>query len=523
LCAGAAFVPWLGLENDEALFGTGLYQTAGLTYGRWVFGHRVPVMLMSYLGALKTWLYALVFHFWTPCSYSIRMPMVIAGAANVWLLFALLRRLSSVRAAVLGAVLLATDASFLLTTTFDWGPVALQHLLLTAGVLLLVVFCQESRLSALAAGCFCLGLGLWDKALFSWMLGGLAVAAVTVYPKELIRLFRVRRAGVAVLAFCLGALPLLLFNLNAKHRLETFRSNVSWTADDLRGRARLAGRTLDGSGLFGYLTLDDSLVPSPQPPRTLVQRVSFAVNDAAGRPRASLQLWAFLGAVAVLPWLWKRQGWKGEVRILVFALVFLGVAWIQMALTRNAGGSVHHAVLLWPAPTVVLAVAFGSASGNFRRGLAALAVLGVVLAGANVLVLNNYYAQMAANGGTQIWSEAIFTLSDSMRQVRASNIYVTDWGMFDNLYVLHRGALPLRVADPLSKPSLDAADRETVRGWVSDASNVFIGYTEGNEVFTGCRKNLLDAAASAGFRRDMLRTVSDRHGRPIFEVFRFVR
>jgi 4-amino-4-deoxy-L-arabinose transferase-like glycosyltransferase len=518
-----AFAPWLGLQNDEALFATGLYQPAGLENWRWVFGHKVPLMVMTYLGALKSWLYAPIFHFWTPSAYAVRLPMAVAGAGTVWLFFALMRRVSPARAALLGTILLATDASFLLTTYFDWGPVALQHLLLTAGVLLLAVFGQECRISALAAGCFCLGLGLWDKALFSWMLGGLAVAAVTVYPRELVRLFTVPRAAVALLAFCLGALPLLLYNFNAKHRLETFRSNVTWTADDVPGKARLAGRTLDGSGLFGWLTLDDSQVPAPQPPRGLFQRTSFAVDAAAGHPRSSLQLWAFGAALLLLPWLWKTQGWKGEVRILVFALVFLAVGWIQMALTKNAGGSVHHAILLWPAPTLVIAVAFGSAAMRFRRGAVALAVIGFVLAGANLLVLNNYYVQMVANGGTQVWSDAIFALSDSMRQVRAANVYVTDWGIFDSLCVLHRGALPLRVADPLSKPALDEADREMIRAWVADSANVFVGHTEANEVFTGSRKNLVETAAAAGLRPEALRVVSDRHGRPIFEVFRFVR
>ena len=48
-------------------------------------------------------------------------------------------------------------------------------------------------------------------------------------------------------------------------------------------------------------------------------------------------------------------------------------------------------------------------------------------------------------------------------------------------------------------------------------------FRSGNEFFAGSRKNLLLAAEGFGLRMEMLRVVEDRHGRRIFEVFRFVR
>ena len=50
------------------------------------------------------------------------------------------------RAALFGTALLATDASYLLTVRWDWGPVALQHLCLIGGVLAIVRFWQENSL-----------------------------------------------------------------------------------------------------------------------------------------------------------------------------------------------------------------------------------------------------------------------------------------------------------------------------------------------------------------------------------------
>ena len=63
-----------------------------------------------------------------------------------------------------------------------------------------------------------------------------------------------------------------------------------------------------------------------------------------------------------------------------FRLIAMAVAWVQMAITANTGASVHHTILLWPFPQVVIAVSFASASRRLgRAGIPALAVTMAVL------------------------------------------------------------------------------------------------------------------------------------------------
>ena len=126
----------------------------------------------------------------------------------------LVRLLDSIhgrRAAWLGGLLLATDTTFLLTTCFDWGPVVLQHFLLVSSLIALLNFVRLGTKTALFWGCFLLGLGVWDKVLFLWILGGLAVAVLTVFPRELWMRLTFRNAALAAAGFCLGAL-LLTYN-----------------------------------------------------------------------------------------------------------------------------------------------------------------------------------------------------------------------------------------------------------------------------------------------------------------------
>src|SRR5262249_42610450 len=111
-----AFIPQAGVQNDEALFASGIYQQLGIAQSVKIFGHRIPVMLMSYLGTLKSWLYAPIFRLWKPSASSLRVPVILAASATIWLFWSLLHRTASHRAAMAGAALLASDTLFLITS-----------------------------------------------------------------------------------------------------------------------------------------------------------------------------------------------------------------------------------------------------------------------------------------------------------------------------------------------------------------------------------------------------------------------
>ena len=55
--AGLAFIPLLGIEADEALFAQALYQPRTEAYSILIGKTRVPIMVMTYVGAVKAWIY----------------------------------------------------------------------------------------------------------------------------------------------------------------------------------------------------------------------------------------------------------------------------------------------------------------------------------------------------------------------------------------------------------------------------------------------------------------------------------
>ena len=129
---GAFLIPYAGIQKDEALFGIPIFQSDNSL--AWRVWHRdIGLMLMTYMGALKSFLYWPILHFFGSSAWSVRLPMVLLGAATIFIFFRLAGAIGGPRVALLAAFLLATDPSFLMTETFDWGPVAIEHFLLVTG------------------------------------------------------------------------------------------------------------------------------------------------------------------------------------------------------------------------------------------------------------------------------------------------------------------------------------------------------------------------------------------------------
>jgi 4-amino-4-deoxy-L-arabinose transferase-like glycosyltransferase len=474
-------------------------------------------MQMSYLGTLKAWIYNPIFRVFGTGVSALRDPVLLAGVASVWLFFLLLRRVAGARAAIIGCGLLAVDSLYLLTTCFDWGPVALQHLLLVAGLLLLIRFYQTSKDLALAAGFFLLGMAMWDKALAAWMLTGIGVAGILTFPRQILGVTTLRRVATAALAFVLGALPLIIYNVDED--FVTFRSNVARDTSEIPLKASQLMNTANGQGLFGWLVYEDWQAPAPHQPKGGLPRVAAQISSLAGHPRRNLMLYAFALALLLAP---LARG--PALRTILFALIAMAVAWAEMAVTANAGGSVHHAILVWPFPEMVIAVSFASASRRLgRAGIPSVAAVLMVMMVSGALVTNEYYVLMLRNGGTQNWTDAIFSLSDYMKAVPSKGIFCADWGIMDSLRLLNRGKLPLNVGtDPIRKPELSPEDRDYLQRMIAEPSHVFIAHTKDYEFFQGVNAKLLKYAAESGYEREMMAVIPDGWDRPVYEVYRFV-
>jgi hypothetical protein len=405
----------------------------------------------------------------------------------------------------------------LYTTVFDWGPVVLQHLLAVAALLALAVFHASGRRRWLALGFFLFGLAVWDKALFGWTAAGLLAAALILFPRLICKYLSWKNLAIAILCSTAGAFPLLRYNVRSHG--ETLRASQGWSAQRafLLGKAALLERSLDGSGLVGYLTYDDP-APAARAPQTRLERLAVALDFRTGRMRTSLMYYAFLGSILALPWVWPTSCRN----LLCFALIVTAVAWSLMLFGVGVGASVHHIALLWPWPQAAIAAAVGGLAERLKRaGPAFAVVILAVLCARNVLCSNYQFSQLIRNGSPYSWSDAIYQLSARLPALNPGSIVLLDWGMTENLRLLHRGRLPLVWgADPIFTDPFDDRKQRDFKFMLDMPGAIFISHTDGYQVFDGINRRRDLALQTLHYRRETLDVVPDRHRRPVFELFR---
>lgn len=185
-------------------------------------------------------------------------------------------------------------------------------------------------------------------------------------------------------------------------------------------------------------------------------------------------------------------------------------------------GSAHHAVLLWPFPHLLVAITL--AAIPWRPAAAAITV---ALTCSNLLVWNQYLYQFERDGAAQVFSDAINPLSEKVGSYSASSIYVTDWGMWNTLALLHQGRLRISGIDDLFSDAAanqgpNPERQELVDRVLADRDAIFVGHVPEQEVFKGVSERLVKSAEMAGLSKQEIETISDSNGRPMFDIFRIV-
>ena len=199
------------------------------------------------------------------------------------------------------------------------------------------------------------------------------------------------------------------------------------------------------------------------------------------------------------------------------------VCWVLMVYPNNAAGGLQHTVLLWPLPQFIIGTAFAGISLRFRRF--ANVGVNVVVAGlllVNLLVVNEYYTELATNGPAVQWTDASSALTDSLEGLTPHQVVLTDWGLLNTVRLLDRGRLPVVDLSYLlnNRRPFSAGDEIILRYWLSQPKTIFAGHTDGNEMFPGVNANLAAFMRDNKCEKEMLDVVHDRNGRAIFEIFR---
>jgi hypothetical protein len=305
----------------------------------------------------------------------------------------------------------------------------------------------------------------------------------------------------------MGALPFVAYN--ARNHWEAF--DRPWVAmKDLPERVGILESTLDGSALVGTLVRDGD-APVAAFRLTRVESLTRAIDRTLGGPSHNPMAWLLALSVALLPF----QGSLAAVA----GLLALILAYSFM-LISNGGGAAHHVVLLWPLPHFVIAAVWARVLSRRPRSLVVMVAGSVCLL--NLLTTNHYLARASEAGSGLLWTDASWGLKAALGDTRGQTVLATDWGIVGPLTMMSKAGFPIYgISDLLTTDALTDTQQNLLSDAIAAPSNIFVAHADGSELFSGVNARLQTFAQKRGFEKTLLHSVHDRHGRTIFEVFRF--
>ena len=379
----------------------------------------VPVMNMTYSGAIKSTLYGLYLRFGRQSFtvYSWRMMGIVLAAAGLLVFYRTAGSWLPLAGAILFEALLVTDTSAILMTRHDWGPVALALGLRLAFLGIWTGMTRTpTRWGCGLAGAI-IGIALFEKlssvvllvpfALFLWMIWNS---------------FRPGFAA-AIYGFLLGSVPLILVNIASWKRGEGLLS--------LSNVTRV--RPLELGGAFGYardyLTLGQGIDAQEV---ILGSHTSFA-------PTAEwclmLALMLLIVAVALRD---RSNRWLRLAALCAISYAGIGIG--LFLLPQETG--IHHWILGTPFQYLAIVLAFaGSTTASPERNSILRARKASILAGATVLLVvrapNIVGVERALLSGesSDLFSPELTQLAELAAAKSESAVFVSaDWGTGTQLY-----------------------------------------------------------------------------------------
>lgn len=529
-----------GIEYDEVLFGNASLGIQDHSFIAWTWsmgGKNVPVMLMPYIGALKAYLYVPILKLFGASPLALRLPPILLGAAALMLYWTIARRFLGSRAAMLFALLLATDPSYLYHVRLDWGPVAIMLLLKGLGAYLFLRWWHKGSLVSLTLSGFCLGLGIFDKVNFVWFPLAAAAAILVVYGRQLKARATLPAALLFVLSGALGALPVLLYNVAfplATIR-EPFEASGGLLAANSPRKLQAILDTFLGTAVFKFVNGGD------------VQQlwggyVPFSSTDGIGGLPALL-VSAFtetpfgqgsllaLALVAAPIYLIAKIIFRPSplVRGTIVALLTSFLILMELLITNKATGS-YHVMVLYPLPQFLVAMAavdllggsgIGGATARFRFPRQALVYLSIAaIVTSNLLVDVGYLRYFSTEGGKGIWSSAIYDLAEYAEARPQNRLVLMDWGFNTQLLTLSRGSI--RKDEVYQWLTYGDSERLRFDAYLQDPDSLYLFHSPQYTKFAKPKEVFQRILGDKGLKEEVVKTFYQKNGEPVYYLARVI-
>jgi 4-amino-4-deoxy-L-arabinose transferase-like glycosyltransferase len=422
-----------GLYYDEAVFAglakdfvTGQHRlhTPGFELTNFL-GRPFPLFVQPYLGALKSWLLIPSFALFGPSIAVVRLTTLF------WALLALLffmlgvRRWLGFRAALIAGPALLVDPTFLFLGVLDWGAAISALFCRCVAFYLASIWWRSRKGFYLFLASFFLGLGVFNKVDFVAFIVGAGIAAVCFFGRELWSVLRARPslAAFSSLGFLLGVGPMLL----KIPRVATLTASGQATlgSGGITEEFHTFCAMYDGSYFYRLMNVGGLFDKMYEQPSGVHSLLCFILAIAI----------VALFAIAIF------TQKKDQKRIAGFLLVGFVLTTISVFAIPGAV-RIHHAVLAFPFPQLIIATAFtflwerGSTVSIRRAIRAAMIAATVMLLGSQLRAISKTERLISETGGRGRWSNAFDVFCRENKNRDDLIIVSLDWGFNEQLAFL---------------------------------------------------------------------------------------
>ncbi len=469
-----------------------------------------PVLLMPYVGALKSYITAPIFSLFGVSSLSVRLPMILITAAALLLTYITTKKYFGRSLSLLVLFLLALDSSFIALTRVDFGPVVLGFVAKIAAIYFLSKFIKDQKVQHLIFMIVTLGLGIYHKLDFIWFFNALVFSTAIIYFKDIWRFIKSKKndlrfllIGTAVTGF--GALAgyyfiaskkfnlfgsLKIFEIDLAVRLQNVFSNLKYQINGELFYNNAFGAIHTQTGRYLYIAL------------VVIALIAFIliVFDPA-------------------------KLLKNRKHYFFFVLLLLTTL-AQILVTKNAVWP-WHTFATYPAITIITAyslyviykyllVTIKSKKAALVIGIGALIFIG----GYNLWMSNNYIKIYDQPLYQIFWSAEIYNLID-YTQAEANQFVSIDWGTHNQLisFTQERDKY-FNESFKLNNKKLkqDAKDAFFAKYLDSSDNFLFILHPKETTLFPVARQNFFDILAEKKLDATKEREFTDGQ-KVIYEIY----
>lgn len=413
-----------GLQTDEVLFANlSLGEINHTTYiARKIGG--ITFFVISYIGALKSWIFIPIFKIFGFNYFSVRIPMILLSMVSLWLVYKTVNiSFKKPFLAWMILVALVTESTFITMVRTDVGPIAIEYFCKILSILLIFKYLQNKKQSNLYFLPIVLALGIFNKINFIWFSNALIFSSLVLLLVLDTKKERILFTKVLALTFLFEFILFIGFNKLNPGMVSS--SNIGIDLEFIKTKLQLFyyfGKGIfDGTGFYRiqYLISEETFGYNP---------LSKGIYNKFFYLFEICLLVILIYIPVALRKIWRKENEKADIYYLFFVSTIICIS-AQIFIVENAR-NLWHFYTLFPFFTIAVFYAVRQIFGLKINWLFFTIIF--------IYNLNNFSTFVFAVKNkvpNPFWSNKINELVEYVRPINGEFVEL-DWGLSTQLLCL---------------------------------------------------------------------------------------